>query len=216
MERKFFNPYGEIEQSKNRLPHWQQNGVTYFVTFRLADSLPKKLLDQWWSERAKWLKLHPPPWSEHDERKYHQEFTSRIESWLDEMHGSCHLRTSANRKAVESVIMRFNGRRYWHHAWVIMPNHAHVLVSLAAGEDLGKLLKALKGTSSKAVNSLIRGQGALWQKDYFDRMIRDAAHFWRVARYIRRNPEKASLTNQAFTLFESDHVRDVLDGRANG
>lgn len=53
-------------------------------------------------------------------------------------------------------------------------------------------------------------------KDYFDRMVRDAGHFWRCARYIRRNPEKANLLVEAFTLFESDHVREVLDGRANG
>ena len=53
-------------------------------------------------------------------------------------------------------------------------------------------------------------------KDYFDRMIRDAAHFWRCARYIRRNPTKAKSRPGEFTLFESDHVRAVLDGKANG
>jgi len=37
----FFNPYAEIRQTKNRLPHWQQNGVVYFITFRLADSIPE-------------------------------------------------------------------------------------------------------------------------------------------------------------------------------
>ena len=57
-EPKFFNDRGEIKATKNRLPHWEQDGCTYFITFRLADSLPKKLLDAWKEERRIWMALH--------------------------------------------------------------------------------------------------------------------------------------------------------------
>ena len=57
----FFNPYAEIRKTKNRLPHWQQNGVVYFVTFRLVDSIPEGLRSEWAEQREIWLRLHPEP-----------------------------------------------------------------------------------------------------------------------------------------------------------
>ncbi len=50
----FFNPWGEIEITKNRLPHWQQKGAVYFVTWRLADSIPKAKLDRHFDEIEAW------------------------------------------------------------------------------------------------------------------------------------------------------------------
>src|SRR5437762_24203 len=60
-----FNPYGEVRIARRRLPHWRQPGVSYLVTFRLADSSPQALLRQWRNERGIWLRLHPQPWSAH-------------------------------------------------------------------------------------------------------------------------------------------------------
>jgi len=97
-----------------------------------------------------------------------------------------------------------------------MPNHVHALFSLAPRWKLESILHQWKGSSARAINGHLKRAGPVWMKDYFDRMIRDVAHFWRCARYIRRNPVKAKLRVDEFTLFESDHVRDVLDGKANG
>src|SRR5256885_1477854 len=47
-----FNPYDEVRIARRRLPHWRQPGVSYLVTFRLADSLPQTLLRQWRNERG--------------------------------------------------------------------------------------------------------------------------------------------------------------------
>lgn len=44
---KFFDPRGDIEKTAHKLPHWQQGEVAILVTFRLADSLPRELLDDW-------------------------------------------------------------------------------------------------------------------------------------------------------------------------
>ncbi|PYK67542.1 MAG: hypothetical protein DME45_10010 [Verrucomicrobia bacterium] len=51
-----FDPYGEVNVARRRLPHWQQPGAAYFITFRLADSLPQSRLRQWREERAIWLR----------------------------------------------------------------------------------------------------------------------------------------------------------------
>ena len=89
---RFFNPYEEIRFTENLLPHWQQKGATYFVTFRLADSVPTHLLTQWEEERAIWLRFHPAPWDVETELEYHKRFTGAIERWLDAGYGSCVLR----------------------------------------------------------------------------------------------------------------------------
>jgi hypothetical protein len=60
-ELQFFNPYGETKHTENRLPHWQQNGALYFITFRLHDAIPAHLRSQWESEREIWIRLHPEP-----------------------------------------------------------------------------------------------------------------------------------------------------------
>ncbi|HZE57169.1 MAG TPA: hypothetical protein VE031_04890 [Chthoniobacterales bacterium] len=87
-ELRFFNPYAEIRHTENRLPHWQQNGATYFVTFRLADSIPANVLGRWRDEREAWLRLHPEPWNFEIELEYHQRFSGALEHWLDQGYGA--------------------------------------------------------------------------------------------------------------------------------
>jgi hypothetical protein len=48
---KFLNEFAEIRKTGNRLPHWQQDKATYFLTFRLADSVPVSQLDEWREEK---------------------------------------------------------------------------------------------------------------------------------------------------------------------
>ncbi len=200
--------------SRNRLPHWQQDGVTYFVTFRLADSIPALRLSQWSNERAAWLRLHPKPWAAEVENEYFRRFAHTVERWLDESNGECVLRQPRPRRIMATALAHFEAKRHRHHCWAIMPNHMHTLFSLLGEYTLEDLLQSWKGFTSREVNRLLTRDGALWQKDYFDRLIRNEAHFWSCARYIQRNPEKARLEAGDYILFESDDVRDILDGEA--
>ncbi|CAN5281068.1 transposase [soil metagenome] len=211
-EPRFLDPQEEVVQHRSRLPHWQQDGATYFVTFRLADSLPHHLLEQWREQRAAWLRFHPQPLSTQDQQQLHARFSYRLEHWLDEAHGSCLLRGSSASAAVVAVLLRFDAQSYSLHSFVIMPNHVHVLFSLASRESLQMTMKTWKGVSARELNARHGTSGSVWQKDYFDRMIRDTQHFWRAARYIRRNPAKAGLNDGKFHLHESDRIRTALDG----
>ena len=78
-----FDPYDEARIARRRLPHWRQPGVSYFVTFRLADSLPQSLLRHWRHERAIWLRLHAQPWGVKEQREYEARFIGRMQEWLD-------------------------------------------------------------------------------------------------------------------------------------
>ena len=88
----FFNPYAEIHHTGNLLPHWQQSGAVYFLTFRLNDALPFHMVTRWKEERDVWLGYHPEPWSKEVEREYHERFSRTIEDWLDAGDGSCLLK----------------------------------------------------------------------------------------------------------------------------
>ncbi len=124
-----FNPSDEVRIARRRLPHWRQPGVSYLVTFRLADSLPQALLRQWRNERGIWLRLHPQPWSAHEQREYEARFVGRIQEWLDAGIGACHLRRPEVREEVEFCLMQFDAKRYDIDAFVLMPNHVHAVIN---------------------------------------------------------------------------------------
>lgn len=124
---RFFNPYAEIRHTENNLPHWQQHGAVYFITFRLADAIPAHLRNQWENERAIWLRLHPEPWSIEVETEYHKRFSGAIEHWLDAGHGSCLLRRSECAKTVAETLRHFDGERLALITSVVMPNHVHAV-----------------------------------------------------------------------------------------
>ena len=207
---RFLNEFAEIHKTRSSLPHWQQDQATYFLTFHLADSLPVSLLDEWRQERSLWLVEHPKPWPPETEAEYHKLFSGSIDGYLDQGLGSCLLRNPTNAADVAEVFRHFDHRRYLLHAWVIMPNHVHLLISLGESIDLGKTVASWKRFTSTKINRQDHRTGPVWQKDYFDRLIRDWDHFINVARYIRRNPCKAKLPKSSFTLYEAPWVQRML------
>jgi type I restriction enzyme R subunit len=196
----FFNPYGEIDKTTHHLPHWQQGETWVFVTWRLVDSLPKAKLDQWKAEREAWLKHHPEPWNEETEAEYHERFSRQIDEWLDQGSGSCVLKDPANAKIVSDALRHFDGDRYELASFVVMPNHVHVLFRPLGPHSLPEILKSWKGFTAREINKRIGKAGTLWQDEYWDRLIRNERHFFKVAEYIRENPVKAKLRDGQFIL----------------
>lgn len=117
-----------FEQTQRRLPHREQPGCTYFVTWRLADSVPLDVLKQWKAEREVFLQCHPKPWDTITQKAYGEQFERRLERWADQGHGACHLRVPEVREVVTTALHYFDQRRYDLVSYVVMPNHVHVLV----------------------------------------------------------------------------------------
>ena len=205
----YFNPRQDIEVHHHLVPHWEQEAVTYFVTFRLGDALPQSRLDQWKREREAWLAFHPPPWKPETEREYHQRFSTTLEKWLDQNHGSCLLQNPACLSLVADALHYFEDVRYIQHAFVIMPNHVHVLFTPIGGHALDSLIHSWKSYSAKEINKISERTGELWQRTYFDRIVRDEDHFRNCARYIRNNPQKAGLSSQRYHHYESAWVKSL-------
>ena len=202
MKFRPFNTFQEIDRSKRNLPHWQQEGACYFITFRLGDSLPQTLLDQWKRELDIWMALHPKPWSIETEAEYKERFTERREQWLDACHGECHLRSPEMRDLVRTSLMKFDQARYDMDAFVIMPNHLHLIWQLRPGFDLSKELKGLKGASARACNLALNQSGMFWMDESYDRLVRDWEELSVFRRYIAENAAKAHLKPHEYTLYE--------------
>jgi REP element-mobilizing transposase RayT len=184
---RYFNHLAETQVTTNRLPHWNQTGASYFVTFRLADSLPSHLIHELKSQRTEWITCHPQPWDSKTESEYHRLFSAKVDRWLDAGHGECLLKQVAFSEIVSTVFHHFDRDRYLLHSFVIMPNHVHLLFTIAKPHTIPSIVQSWKRYSSREINKVRDSCGAFWQRDYFDRMIRDPQHFIRVVRYIRNN-----------------------------
>jgi carbamoylphosphate synthase large subunit/REP element-mobilizing transposase RayT len=199
---------GEIRKTRRNLPHWQQEGVTYFVTFRLADAVPQTVLRQWKEDLETWHKFHPEPWDTATKYEYQKRFQENREHWLDQGHGDCILKESDVANIVVNVLRHFDRERYLLDSFVVMPNHVHVLVELAKDQTLGETLHSWKSFSAKAINQLRGRTDQLWQEESYDRIVRDWNELVRYREYISRNPENARLREGEFVL----NANGVLGG----
>lgn len=208
-EAHFFNPLQGVDVKVNRLPHWQQNGGIYFVTFRLADSLPVGVLAGWERERQEWLLRNPPPWEPEREVEYHRVFSMQMEQWLDAGRGSCVLADREVGDVVAGALRFYEGRRSEMFSFVVMPNHVHALFALTENATINGVVRDWKSYSSHELKKRLGEQWPGWQKDYFDRLVRGTEHFGRCVRYIRKNPARARMREDGFVLWESGRARAV-------
>ena len=150
-----FDPDAPLAIYGRQLPHWRQDGATYFITFRLADAMPQEKLKQWLQEKEQWLQEHPEPHTPADQDEYHRQFTDRLQEWLDTGYGKCLLRESDVSKLVEDAFRFFDGERYLLGTYVVMPNHVHVLVRPIGGHTLAEILHSWKSYTSNKINEAI-------------------------------------------------------------
>jgi REP element-mobilizing transposase RayT len=188
-----FDAYDEVRIARRRLPHWRQPGVSYFITCRLADSVPQPLLRQWRHECGIWLRLHPQPWSVDEQREYEARFIGRMQEWLDAGLSACHMRRSDVRAEVEGCLLQFDGNRYDIDAFVLMPNHVHAVIKPTSGYDLSTVLQGIKGVSANRCNKLLRYRATFWMDESYDHIVRDAKKLRAFRNYIAQNPKKAGL-----------------------
>ena len=162
--------------SRGYLPHFDSPETVQFVTFRLADSLPRAVVEALTSQ---------------------DEAILRIDRELDNGLGACWLGRADVAELVQSAILHFDSDRYRILAWCIMPNHVHVIVEPFEGQRLGAILHSWKSFTANKANLLTQRTGAFWHDDYFDRYMRDENHLIKTIHYVEQNPVKAGLVDAA-------------------
>jgi len=180
---------------RGKLPHLKREGSVYFVTFRLADSLPacaiarlkhsrKAVLEQARAARS------PLTW--HAEQQLLAWYCDKVEALLDAGVGACWLSKPEIAALVTGAIRHFEGIRYELHAWVVMPNHVHAIVWPLPGNTLSGILHSWKSFTSRQANKVLHRIGKdFWQAESFDHWIRDDEERNRLVAYVENNPVKA-------------------------
>jgi REP element-mobilizing transposase RayT len=125
---------------RGKLPHWREEGRTYFVTWRVRSGTPDL--------------------------------------------------TDAEREIVATALRHFHNQRYRLHAFVVMNDHVHALVTPLPGRALEKIVGSWKSYTTRQFWDGGQRKGAVWQSEFFDRIVRDEAEFIEKARYIQNNPFK--------------------------
>ncbi|MGN1218319.1 MAG: transposase, partial [Phocaeicola sp.] len=195
---KFVNKREYIHINVQQLPHWHQNDCVQFVTFRLADSLPQSKLIEYKQIKDEWLAAHPKPWDDATQEEYDRIIGTKIDKWLDAGYGSCILQDGRIRKIVEDSILHFNGEKYNVHCYVIMPNHVHVLLSPIGDNLVQSIVGSWKKFSAHEINKRLNQTGSVWERESFDRMVRNNEDFDAKLNYIGANPK--NLPSSSYTL----------------
>jgi putative transposase len=154
-----------------RLPHIFDEGSNLFITWHLAGSLPRE--------------RYPPPGKMNSGAAF-----VWMDRYLDTSQvGPLWLVREEIAKVVEDVPLR---QECDLHAYVIMPNHVHVL--LAPKISPSRLMQSIKGTSAREANKLLGISGKpFWQRESYDHLVRTGEEFHKILKYIENNPVKAGL-----------------------
>ena len=185
------NPLRSGVHSRGYLPHVKREGASYFVTFRLADSLPQEVLrdlKRRWAEQMAKLSQ-----SDADGREEaNKELRRQVERYLDKGAGQCHLRQPELADMVRDALHFFHEKQYILDQWVVMPNHVHLILWPMPNETLSAILRSRKRHTARQANLILGRTGArFWQPEPYDHWIRNDAEKARIQRYIRHNPVTA-------------------------
>ncbi len=164
---------------RGHLPHFEGGSIPQFLTFRLSDSVPQAVIAEWKKELTD------------------IQFRKRVEKFLDAGYGSCFLKDPIVATIVADNLNFHNEKKYKLIAWVIMPNHVHVLVIPFAGVEVSTIVHSMKSYTAHEANKVLGRTGRFWQVEAFDRYIRNERHYTSVIRYIENNPVKARLCKAA-------------------
>lgn len=174
----------EITIRKRNLPHWEKEDATYFITFRLHNSVPESVVEE--VEREISLALTP--------RLRKQQIRRWVERYLDQTFARPSL-GPVNCEIVAKALTYWNGQRYRLLAWCVMPNHVHVVLRSFPSYGLAGILHSWKSFTANQINQRSHSGGPLWQREYFDRILRSEKEIDAAVRYTLANPEKAGLTS---------------------
>jgi REP element-mobilizing transposase RayT len=188
-----------MSEHRRRLPHFQPEGIWLFVTWRLWGSLP--------AGHTAGRELHATPghaFVAHD----------RI---LDvAVRGECWLKDPRIAEMVARAIQAGDTDRHYYElgAWVVMPNHVHILVLPKV--QMPMLMRWMKGTTARRANQITSRTGLpFWQDESYDHWVRNSRERNRIVRYIEANPVSAGLCKRVEDWPWSSANWNSNNGQAN-
>ena len=179
-----------------KLPHWQPSEETFFVTYRLAGSLPMPVIA---SLKDKYAKEKHLPDNQSFERKeeIREDYFFAFENELDKNLNEPYWLKDEPIAHVAMDSLDFNDNKHYSLLTAcIMSNHVHILIRLLPNAPaLNVILQNHKKFTAVQSNKLLSRSGSFWAEESFDTIIRHEKHFYHTIYYIINNPVKAGLVN---------------------
>ena len=201
----FFDRNKEIEACfSGNLPQMHQDETMQYVTFRLADSLPKSECKEIYERLNCFKRLHPMPWDESTKILYWKKIGPIQQRLLDNGYGACWLKYPECRNILIGAIEYKDNIDYEVYCYVIMPNHVHILIRPLNKRKTEDILHSIKLYSARRINQLLCRNGKFWMKESFDRLVRNNDHLKHCYHYILNNPK--FLPDGFFTVYVRDGI----------
>lgn len=188
---------------KSLLPHFYQGHSTFFITFRLADSLPQseliELKEKFQAEKISITELDEIKRKEIlDELtlKYFRNFEHQLHQKL---YGDCVLKHANVAQILYDKILSYDELHYNVKCFSVMPNHVHILFTSIQNEDkpqVDKWMQFIKGGSAYLINKALKRSEKLWAPESFDKYIRNDEHYRNSFNYTINNPISAGLSSK--------------------
>jgi hypothetical protein len=220
---RFFDGGDEFAMRSRQLPHWAQAGTLVFITWRTADSLPRELQERLMRERGAVLgrmgldpsgdwrgelaKLLPA-----DRGRVKWALFQQWDDLLDSGAGACELGRPELAGLVKESLLHFDGERYVLTDCVVMPNHVHLLAAFPDERGMLAQCESWKRFTARAINQRLGREGAFWQVESFDHLVRSEEQFWHYRRYVAENGRKAGLKGGEYRWYSKDVSGLIIDG----
>jgi putative transposase len=184
------------------LPHYQPPGATLFITFRLAGSLPKEVIQHLEVEKHREeLEIDRISGQKARENAAYQAQKRLFAKWdaeLDAAENSPHwLAEPGIANIVCAAMHHMDNQVYTLDAYCVMPNHVHMVFTPLVKDEtvhpLSKILHSLKGFTARKANILLGRRGDFWQHESYDHVVRNSAELARIVEYVRMNPIRVGL-----------------------
>jgi REP element-mobilizing transposase RayT len=201
------------------MPHIQPGGATFFVTFCLADSLPKEVALRLKEEQSKNERLLYKVKDETERKKKIDDqrklYFGKFDEILDKAtSGPCWLKDERIVKVVADAICLHDKKEYDLLAYCIMPNHVRLVftvrhdfitsmraearaTSTTSRYIMTDILRLIKGSTAREANKILNHTGAFWQHESYDRVVRDEKEVNHIIWYTINNPVKAGFVTNA-------------------
>jgi REP element-mobilizing transposase RayT len=170
---------------RRNLPHLYFDAGRYFVTYRLANSIPVE-------------KLHglAEPGEKMDFEEYKNLFLQYDALLEPGAHGENYLEDPRIADISRDCLEYPDSEEYELICYCIIPNHIHVVFELLKGNrGLSKIMQSVKGVSSRKSNKMLHRKGQFWQSESFDRLIRNNRELKWIIKYVLNNPVYAGFVN---------------------
>ncbi|WP_423129821.1 transposase [Gaoshiqia sp. Z1-71] len=198
---------------RRTLPHFQQPGQAYFVSWNLKDAIPPKALTRY-VKKIDELKAQIVFQKEQKtdkkiieelETNYYSIRKKYIKAYDDLLNLgenlTIDLSEQENLKIIKEALHFWEGKKLENFAYAVMCNHVHWVFGVYKEDEnkglvyLQDIMQSVKRETSNRINKREKRTGPMWQKESFDITIRDDKHLYYAINYTLQNPVSAGLVS---------------------